>query len=147
MTPPNQTTIPGSAAEFVRAVGQEAAGAAVDFYDEAGLPLRPRWRGDLSECARQAVVATALLALPYSIDGRLKVVKRPEELDEHELLQPIWPRINAHLGTNAYSLEELVEQLGIARFGHRPVVATPSAVAGQSRSRQRASAAKSMPLT
>ena len=40
-----------------------------------------------------------------------------------ELLAPIWAEVNAHLGTNAQSLPELVEQLGIARFGHRPKVA------------------------
>jgi putative DNA methylase len=31
--------------------------------------------------------------------------------------------VNAHIGTYAQSLPELVEQLGIARFGHRPMVA------------------------
>src|SRR5204863_7531796 len=33
-----------------------------------------------------------------------------------------WGEINAHLGTRAQSLEELVEQLGTMRFGHRPRV-------------------------
>ena len=37
--------------------------------------------------------------------------------------RPIWPAVNHHLGTTARSLPELVEQLGIARFGHRPKVA------------------------
>ena len=35
----------------------------------------------------------------------------------------IWGDVNRHLGTNARSLPQLVEQLGIARFGHRPKVA------------------------
>jgi putative DNA methylase len=34
-----------------------------------------------------------------------------------------WDEINAHLGTEAHCLPELVEQLGIMRFGHRPGVA------------------------
>jgi putative DNA methylase len=34
----------------------------------------------------------------------------------------VWPEVNAHLGTSAGSLPEFVEQLGIARFGHRPKV-------------------------
>ena len=38
------------------------------------------------------------------------------------MLAPIWPEVNRHLGTCA-TLPELVEQLGIARFGHRPKVA------------------------
>jgi putative DNA methylase len=114
----------GSAGDFVRAVGEDAAGAIVDLQDEFGQPLRrPRWRDDRDEDARTEEMAEALAALPYSIESRLNVVKRPEELDEHELLRPIWPRVNAHLGTNAVSLPELVEQLGVARFGHRPKVA------------------------
>ncbi|MFQ3664497.1 MAG: anti-phage-associated DUF1156 domain-containing protein [Sphingomonadaceae bacterium] len=113
----------GSVGEFVRAVGEQQAAAAVDFYDEDGEPLRrPRWREELFEGQREALIAEALATLPYSIDARLKVVKRPEELDERALLRPIWPRVNAHLGTSAESLPELVEQLGIARFGHRPIV-------------------------
>jgi putative DNA methylase len=114
----------GSVGDFIRAVGEDAAGAAVDFYDEGGEPLRrPRWRSELDEETLHGVIADALKALPYSIESRLKVVKRPEELDERALLRPIWPRVNEHLGTSASSLPELVEQLGIARFGHRPKVA------------------------
>src|ERR1019366_3163796 len=60
-------------------------------------------------------------SLPY--DARLKFCRRPEECDEAELLAPIWTQVNAHLGTNVRSLPELVAQLGIARFGHRPKVA------------------------
>ncbi|MCB1501368.1 MAG: DUF1156 domain-containing protein [Bauldia sp.] len=80
-----------------------------------------RWREDLTEPERQTRVAEAFAGLPYA--ERLKHVRRPEECDEAELLKPIWPAVNPHLGTNARSLPELVEQLGIARFGHRPKVA------------------------
>jgi putative DNA methylase len=114
----------GSVGDFVRAVGEDAAGTAVDFHDEYGQPLRrPRWRDDLDEDVRAGVMAEALAVLPYSIESRLKVVKRPEELDEHALLRPVWPRVNAHLGTSASSLPELLEQLGVARFGRRPKLA------------------------
>lgn len=74
----------GSASDFVRAVGEDAARAAVDFHDDLGQPLRrPRWRDDLDDEARAGVMARALAALPYSIESRLNVVKRPEELDEY----------------------------------------------------------------
>ena len=39
--------------------------------------------------------------------------------------RPIWPAVNAHLGhlgIAAHSHQELVEQLGILRYGHRPRV-------------------------
>lgn len=114
----------GSVGEFVRAVGEGTAADAVEFVDPDGKPLkRPRWREELSEQQLQTVVANALATLPYSFDARLKIVKRPEEIDERVLLQPIWSRVNAHLGTSASSIHELVEQLGIARFGHRPKLA------------------------
>jgi putative DNA methylase len=80
-----------------------------------------RWRTDLDEVERQAPVAEAFASLPYA--ERLRHVRRPEECDESDLLGPIWPAINRHLGTTAQSLQELVEQLGVARFGHRPKLA------------------------
>ncbi len=61
------------------------------------------------------------MSLPY--DARLKYCQRPEECNEAELRAPVWAEANAHLGTNAQSLSGLVEQLGFARFGHRPKVA------------------------
>ena len=43
----------------------------------------------------------------------------------------IWDAVNAHLGTSAHSFPELVEQLGIMRFGHRPRVADTFCGSGQ----------------
>ncbi len=53
-------------------------------------------------------------------DEKLTYCKRPEEVelsDEEE-----WEKINAHLGTKARSLKELVRELGIRRFGKVPTV-------------------------
>lgn len=55
---------------------------------------------------------------------------RPEECGD-ELFSHIWAKVNAHLGTSASSFPELVEQLGIARFGHRPRVADVFSGSGQ----------------
>src|SRR3546814_8929410 len=63
----------------------------------------------------------AFIDLPYA--QRLEKVKRPEELAERDLLDGIWAEVNAHLGTQARSISELVEQLGIMRFGRRPLLA------------------------
>ena len=54
---------------------------------------------------------------------------RPEELDS-SAYDEIWPDVNLHLGTHAESFEELVEQLGIMRYGHRPTVADTFAGGG-----------------
>ena len=79
------------------------------------------WRDDLDARERQRRIARAFGELSYG--QRIEKVKRPEELAERELLNGIWDEVNAHLKTNARSLSELVEQLGIMRFGRRPLLA------------------------
>ena len=59
-----------------------------------------------------------------------KEALRPEKCDEH-LFDPIWEDVNAHLKTNAHSFPELIEQLGIMRFGHRPRVSDTFSGSGQ----------------
>ncbi len=56
--------------------------------------------------------------------------KRPEEIMA-TVHTHIWPEVNAHLGTQAGSFPELVEQMGILRFGHRPRVADTFCGSGQ----------------
>jgi len=70
--------------------------------------------------AKRKQDAAALLQLPYEV--RLSSAYRAEEVGDR-LYEDVWPTVNAHLGTNAYSIFQLVEQLGIMRFGRRPVVA------------------------
>jgi putative DNA methylase len=104
-----------AAAEFASAFPEAA-----DHLTEE-VEVRWRWRTDISLGGRQAGIGRAFATLPYA--ERLKHVRRPEECDEGALLAPIWPAVNNHLGTTSCSLPELVEQLGVARFGHRPSVA------------------------
>ena len=68
------------------------------------------------------------LILPYN--EQVKAAKRPEELGAI-LFEHIWEKVNKHLGTTASSFPELVEQMGIARFGHRPQVADVFCGSGQ----------------
>jgi putative DNA methylase len=60
----------------------------------------------------------------------VRAICRPEECGD-ELFSHIWAKVNAHLGTSASSFPELVEQMGIARFGHRPRVADVFSGSGQ----------------
>jgi adenine-specific DNA methylase len=77
-----------------------------------------KWRSKGDE--RRRLLGRVLARMPY--DKRLdKRSLRPEELPESAYAE-IWKRVNDHLGTNAHSHVELVQQLGIARFGHRPRV-------------------------
>lgn len=57
-------------------------------------------------------------ALPYA--ARLTHCERPENIAGPTA--SAWAEINAHLGTTASSLSELVEQLGQRSFGHTPRV-------------------------
>jgi putative DNA methylase len=116
-------------AAFGRRYGGSAAEFARLFPAHAGLVTESRgkrvmWRDDLSQEARAARIAEAFATLPYA--ERLateRKVRRPEDCDESELLASIWPAVNRHLRTRAASMAQLVEQLGIARFGRRPRLA------------------------
>lgn len=65
---------------------------------------------------------------PYS--EWVRAACRPEECGD-DLFDHIWDRVNEHLGTSARSFPELIEQMGIARFGHRPRVADVFCGSGQ----------------
>lgn len=56
----------------------------------------------------------AFLSLGY--DAKIKLCKRPEQLDN--ISEESWKEINEHLGTNAHSLPELINELSIKRYGH-----------------------------
>lgn len=120
------------------AFGQRFDGGASEFaklfpaFAELVTEERGRrrvWRDDLKEPERQARVAEAFASLPYS--DRVKRVRRPEECDEAELLARSWSEVNRHLGTHARSLPDLVEQLGVARYGHKPKIADTFCGSGQ----------------
>jgi putative DNA methylase len=56
--------------------------------------------------------------MPYA--ERIKHCERPENISGPT--PEVWTEINAHLGTSASSLSELVNQLGTRMFGHTPRV-------------------------
>ncbi|WP_244032343.1 anti-phage-associated DUF1156 domain-containing protein [Methylobacterium sp. E-016] len=70
--------------------------------------------------SRIEAMAGVLALVPYQ--KRIDKLFRPEEIDEANLYFEHINTINLHLGTNADSVDEIVRQLGIMRFGHRPRV-------------------------
>ncbi|ABA57066.1 probable predicted DNA methylase containing a Zn-ribbon [Nitrosococcus oceani ATCC 19707] len=89
--------------------------------DIPGLSLR--WKRAIPLADKQTLLAAALKELPYP--DKVALCKRPEECDPATLYGPIWDSVNQHLGrfgVQAHSHEELVAQLGMLRFGHRPRV-------------------------
>ena len=101
--------------------------APVDWSNSAYKIVNVDWRPDLPERERRWLEAQMLPARPYR--ERVKNSRRAEEvLTVHA---HIWKEVNAHLGTDARAFPELVEQLGVMRFGHRPKVADPFCGSGQ----------------
>ncbi|HCL3837446.1 anti-phage-associated DUF1156 domain-containing protein [Pseudomonas aeruginosa] len=82
------------------------------------------WRRDITDEDKLVLYRQALATLT-SYEDKAGVGKRPEEVDQDWLYAPVWAEVNrhfAHWGVNVKSLPELVEQLGILRYGHRPRV-------------------------
>lgn len=99
-----------------------------DYPTIEGKIPKVHWREDISEEKRRVLSALALPNESYKdIVGKSK---RPEELEDSLYLH-IWKDVNNHLGTDASTFEELVEQLGVMRFGHRPRVGDTFAGSGQ----------------
>ncbi len=92
--------------------------------DSEKVGINLRWQRDLPDSDKLDLYLRMLEISP-NYEARAALCKRPEELDQTELYSSVWPKVNAHyqhLGINAYSHQELVEQLGLLRFGHRPKV-------------------------
>ena len=100
----------------------------VDWAKPELKGIKIRWREDVSELERRRLEVQMLPRDTYR--KRVETAQRPEEVmatvDVH-----IWEAVNDHLGTTAHSFPELVEQLGIMRFGHRPQVADTFSGSGQ----------------
>lgn len=77
-----------------------------------------RLRSGLSCEVKQNLQQLVFLRMGY--DKRLKYCCRPEGIDGPSPVA--WQEINAHLGTHASSIPELVEDLGTRQFGERPSV-------------------------
>lgn len=90
--------------------------------DQEGISLR--WARDISDDAKLQVIERALATFP-TYEEKASFCKRPEDVDQEWLYRPIWPEVNSHLapwGIKARRIEELVEQLGVQRYGHKPCV-------------------------
>ena len=89
---------------------------------EEGIVIR--WRRDL-DADDKLPIYRKLIDSYATYEEKAAICKRPEELNQAWLYAGIWPTVNSHyadLGINALSHQELVDQLGILRYGHRPRV-------------------------
>ena len=102
--------------------------APVDWSNADYDGVKVRWRDDISELKRRRLETQMLPKTSYR--ERVNAARRPEEVME-TVHEHIWDAVNTHLGTSAETFPELVEQLGIKRFGHRPRVADTFCGSGQ----------------
>jgi len=77
-----------------------------------------KWKPKLAKAKKEALDRAVFERMGY--DERLNYIRRPEQIEGPG--KNAWKEINAHLGTTAHSLHELVAQLGQRRFGHVPRV-------------------------
>ncbi|UIJ83131.1 anti-phage-associated DUF1156 domain-containing protein [Rhizobium leguminosarum] len=106
-------------ARYFSARAVKGTTTATDSLSVLADKRRLSWRSDLAPELRQAVERDYIAAIPYH--QRVIQARRPEEV-AIALSDEDWLFINRHLGTRAHSLQEVVNQLGIMRFGHRPRV-------------------------
>ena len=100
----------------------------VDWSNPAYDTVNIAWRKEISDIERRKLEVQMLLKEPYR--ERVNQAKRPDEVMD-TVHDHIWDNVNTHLGTNAKSFSELVEQLGIMRFGHRPRLSDTFCGSGQ----------------
>jgi len=104
------------------------ASAPVDLSKPEYEQVKIAWRTDITELERRRLEVQMLPRAPYR--EWVDQANRPEEVLDF-VHDHIWDAVNAHLGTHSQSLPELVEQLGIMRYGHRPRVADTFCGSGQ----------------
>ena len=85
------------------------------------------WKKDVPAKTRRRLEAKAFAFRGYK--SQVEEAARPESCSD--LHDHIWDEVNEHLGTEAASLPDLIEQLGIMRFGRRPRVADTFCGSGQ----------------
>jgi putative DNA methylase len=100
----------------------------VDWSKPDYQDVEVTWRADVSELERRRIEAQMLPRVSYR--ERVDSAKRPEEVMD-TVHQHIWDVVNTHLGTTACTFPQLIEQLGVMRFGHRPRIADTFCGSGQ----------------
>jgi adenine-specific DNA methylase len=88
------------------------------WFTEDSTPEKPKYRKGLSADEKKEIQKTVFMRMSY--DEKLTYCDRPEQIDGPD--EEAWAEINAHLGTNASSIVELVQELGRRKFGHIPKV-------------------------
>tara|TARA_R110000868_G_scaffold249662_2_gene506173 strand:- start:7415 stop:10465 length:3051 start_codon:yes stop_codon:yes gene_type:complete len=122
------------ARHFERRVGRPMIVEPIAALDEAIIAEIGRdlvWATPLREGGWKNVAEVILSHVPY--EKKVDDTDRPEYLEAagYQGDDDVWQMVNAHLGTSARSIPQLVEQLGIMRFGRLPKVGDAFSGSGQ----------------
>ena len=96
--------------------------------DWQSLKVRLTIKAD--KMSRSLLGYKAVNGQPPSFRACVQAGSRAEECDEGAF-EHIWAEVNAHLNTDAATLPELVQQLGVMRFGRTPKFADTFSGSGQ----------------
>ncbi|MEG5054944.1 MULTISPECIES: anti-phage-associated DUF1156 domain-containing protein [unclassified Microcoleus] len=88
------------------------------FFSTESTPIKRKFNKGIKKSQKEELQKIVFNRLSY--DEKLKYCDRPEQIDGPS--KQAWEEINAHLGTTANSLSELVSQLGNLQFGRVPRV-------------------------
>ena len=89
-----------------------------DWFSSVSTESKPKYKKGIK--AQQKNLIQKKIFMRMSYDERLTYCDRPEQITGPN--ETAWDEINAHVGTNAGNIVELVQELGKKRFGHVPRV-------------------------
>ncbi len=88
------------------------------WFSEDSTENKPNYKKGIDRDQKAELQRLVFFRLSY--DEKLKYCYRPEQVEG--LRYDAWQEINAHLGTYASSIQELMHELGDRQFGHVPRV-------------------------
>jgi putative DNA methylase len=89
-----------------------------DYFSSDSTEEKPKYKSGLK--TEKKTELQKLIFNQLSYDEKLNYTDRPEHIDN--LPVETWAEINEYLGTNTTNLPELIQQLGVKKFGHIPKV-------------------------
>ncbi len=89
-----------------------------EYFSPDSTEEKPKYKSGLK--AEKKTELQKLIFNQLSYDEKLNYTDRPEQIDN--IPTETWQEINEYLATNATNLSELIQQLGVKKFGHIPKV-------------------------
>lgn len=86
------------------------------YFEESSTEKKSIFKKDVTQADRNELQILTFNRLSY--DNKLRYCNRPEHVEN--LPATSWQEINDHLDTSATNLQELIQELGEKRYGHRP---------------------------